>query len=69
MLSAMKATLSSIKATRCVILFDQTPITKLENNLTKVLELFDFKLQIQRQWIYLEAIFSESETIRKDRQN
>jgi dynein heavy chain len=37
--------------------------------LTKVLELLDFMIQVQRQWIYLEAIFSGSETIRKDLQN
>ncbi|OHS94615.1 Dynein heavy chain family protein [Tritrichomonas foetus] len=64
-LSGMKATLSSMKATRYFIAFDQQPITKLEQNLTKVLELLDFLLTVQRQWIYLESIFNGSETIRK----
>ena len=61
----MKATLSSMKATKYFIAFDQQPITKLEQNLTKVLELLDFLLTVQRQWIYLESIFNGSETIRK----
>ena len=64
-LSGMKATLSSMKATKYFIAFDQQPITKLEQNLTKVLELLDFLLTVQRQWIYLESIFNGSETIRK----
>ncbi|EAX96997.1 Dynein heavy chain family protein [Trichomonas vaginalis G3] len=65
-LSTMKATLGSMKATRFFSPFDQTAMNNLEQNLTKVLELTDLLLQVQRQWIYLEAIFSGSETIRKD---
>lgn len=66
LLSGMKATLSSMKATRFFIPFDQSGINRLETSLTKVLELLDFLLLVQRQWIYLEAIFSGSESIRKD---
>ncbi|KAH0787434.1 dynein heavy chain 2, axonemal [Histomonas meleagridis] len=64
-LSNFKATLSSMKEASVFIVFDQQPIMKLEQNLTKVLELLDFLLTVQRKWIYLESIFNGSESIRK----
>ena len=65
-LSGMKAILGSMKATRFFSPFDQTAMNRLETNLTKVLELLEMLLTVQRQWIYLEAIFTGSESIRKD---
>ncbi|KAI9188053.1 hypothetical protein H9P43_002444 [Blastocladiella emersonii ATCC 22665] len=59
-----QVTLSSMKASKYYVAFGQT-IDFWERTLSKVVEIIDVLLQVQKQWMYLENIFVGAEDIRK----
>ncbi|ORZ33974.1 dynein heavy chain and region D6 of dynein motor-domain-containing protein [Catenaria anguillulae PL171] len=59
-----QVTLSSMKASKYYVAFGQT-IDFWERTLSKVVEIIDMLLQVQKQWMYLENIFIGAEDIRK----
>ncbi|KNE55697.1 hypothetical protein AMAG_17806 [Allomyces macrogynus ATCC 38327] len=59
-----QVTLSSMKASKYYVAFS-TLIDFWERTLSKVVEIIDVLLQVQKQWMYLEYIFVGAEDIRK----
>ncbi|KAJ3375748.1 Dynein heavy chain 2, axonemal [Allomyces arbusculus] len=59
-----QVTLSSMKASKYYVAFS-TLIDFWERTLSKVVEIIDVLLQVQKQWMYLENIFVGAEDIRK----
>ncbi|KAI9224867.1 dynein heavy chain and region D6 of dynein motor-domain-containing protein [Blastocladiella britannica] len=59
-----QVTLSSMKASKYYVAFGQT-IDFWEKTLSRIVEVVDVLLQVQKQWMYLENIFIGAEDIRK----
>ncbi|KAJ3127608.1 Dynein heavy chain 2, axonemal, partial [Nowakowskiella sp. JEL0407] len=56
--------LSSMKASKFIVAFEKE-VDHWERTLSKILEVVEMLLQVQRQWMYLENIFVGTEDIRK----
>ncbi|KAI9004259.1 dynein heavy chain and region D6 of dynein motor-domain-containing protein [Gaertneriomyces semiglobifer] len=64
LLEENQVALSSMKASRFIVAFE-TQVDHWERTLSKIMEMTELMLQVQRQWIYLENIFIGTEDIRK----
>ncbi|KAI9101992.1 dynein heavy chain and region D6 of dynein motor-domain-containing protein [Phlyctochytrium arcticum] len=59
-----QVTLSSMKASKFFVAFE-TEVDHWERTLSRIMEVIELLLQVQRQWMYLENIFVGTEDIRK----
>ncbi|KAI8821286.1 dynein heavy chain and region D6 of dynein motor-domain-containing protein [Fimicolochytrium jonesii] len=59
-----QVTLSSMKASKFFLAFE-SQVDHWERTLSRIMEVIELLLQVQRQWMYLENIFVGAEDIRK----